>query len=128
MKFFLTLILFCACAFCGCADKYAVQTTQSMQELETILRRNVDHPDNLIPALDAYIEKYQDLWNRNQHVLELHSVNSIKREVNVQLKYLDESYRNILDLDLEIQDTLQDNPEMLHAYQERVRRIGRVNQ
>ena len=119
------LLLFCTFTFGGCADKYGVQMRESAQELEVILRMNVDHPEKLLTELDAYIVKYQPLWDRTKHILENRSDESVSREISTQLRYLDESFKNILDLDLEIQDTLQDRPELLRAYQERVRRIGK---
>ena len=125
MRFLTILFLACTLLFAACAEKHSVQMTKSVQELETILSSHVEDIDGMLPELDAYIVKYQPLWDRNFHIFERMNGDDVVRELSTQLKTLDESYLHILNLDLEIQDILRDDPVRLKAYQDRIRRIGR---
>lgn len=88
------------------------------------MRQNVDNPEGLLTELDKCIEQYAPVWEKSAHLLETTSKDSFQREMNLQIVKLRAVSQEIIDLDLEIQDRIQNNPEMLKAYQDRIHRIG----
>ena len=95
-----------------------------MQAVETAMRLNVDNPEGLFKALDECIVKYQPVWDKGLHLLDTRSKDSYMREYNLQVEELRKVQLSIINLDLEIQDHLRDNPEMLQKYYQKLGEIG----
>ncbi len=121
---FLLIFVLCLCAFTGCGKNQSELILESLQAVETAMRQNVDNPEKLFAELDECIEKYAPVWEASSHLLEHRTKASFKKEFNLQIEDLRTVSQEIVDLDLEIQDRLKDQPELLKAYGERVRRIG----
>lgn len=99
-----------------------------MQAVETAMRLNVDNPEGLLKALDECIEKYQPVWDKSAHLLESKSYDSYMREYNLQVEELRKVQLSIINLDLEIQDNLRDNPDMLQKYYQKLGQLGAQNE
>lgn len=110
----------------SCAKNHSEMVLESLQAIEYAMRTNLEDPEKLLTELDACIEKYGPVWEKSHHLLETRTKDSYKKEVNLQIVKLRATAREIIDLDLEIQDRLEDRPELLKAYEERVKRIGYV--
>lgn len=114
----------------ACHPSYISEMVEADQELEYVLRANLEDPDALLAALDAYIDKYQPLWDKNAEHLKLEGKDlervdaKYDREINVVGARVREIFLNIVDLDLEIQDRLQNDPQKLRDYQARIMKIG----
>ncbi len=94
-----------------------------MHCFETAMRVNVDKPDTLLQSMDACIDKYQDVWTEARTKLINSRPSAVDRQLNVNSVEINRTTQNIIDLDLAIQDHLKDNPQMLSAYMNRIRRI-----
>ncbi len=110
----------------SCGKNHTEMVLESLQAVEYAMRTNLDDPEKMLVELDACIEKYGPVWDKSHHLLETQSKDSYRKEFNLQIVHLREVSREIIDLDLEIQDRLQDQPELLKAYEERVQRIGKT--
>ena len=56
--------------------------------------------------------------------MDFRTYESVSRELSLQDEEIRSSMSNIVDLDLEIQDRYENNPEVLKAYFSRIRKIG----
>ena len=108
----------------SCGKNHSEMVLESLQAIEYVMRTNLDDPEKMLIELDACIEKYGPVWEKSHHLLETRSKDSYRKEFNLQIAQLRKTTSEIIDLDLEIQDRLQDRPELLKAYEERVQRIG----
>lgn len=125
MKHYIYSILFLCLLFCtSCGKNHTEQVLESMQAVETAMRQNVNNPEGLFAALDSCIEKYQPVWDKGAHILDTMSRDSYLREYNLQVEALRKVQLSIINLDLEIQDNLRDNPEMLQKYYQKLGEIG----
>lgn len=126
MKHLFSLILcfFLALSITSCSKNPFEMQLESLQALEQAMRMNVDNPEALFLALDQCIEKYTPVWEQIAVATEHNSLDTLNRQINLKNEPLREVLNNIIDLDLEIQDRFKNDPELLRAYMERVRRIG----
>lgn len=118
------LFVFCAWLILGCTPDPWEAVSESLNELETILSTNMERPENVIGALDNYLERNHIIWRQNEEYFEKASVSEIERKINAYKQNYNERMRRILDLDLEMQDQLARDPVLLQQYMERIHRIG----
>ena len=95
-----------------------------MQAVEMAMRLNVDNPEGLFAALDECIEKYKPVWEKNINLFDTMSYDAYMRENNLQVDALRNVQLSIVNLDLEIQDNLRNNPEMLQKYYQKLGELG----
>ena len=119
---FSILALLCTTIY-GCQKEPVSRILESMQCFETAMRTNVDKPEPLLQSMDNCIEQYQDVWTEARTELMNNRPSTVDRQLNVNSVEINHTVQNIIDLDLAIQDHLKDNPQMLSAYMERIRRI-----
>ena len=117
------IVLFVGLTICGCQKDPVSRILESMHCFETAMRVNVDKPDTLLQSMDACIDKYQDVWTEARTKLINSRPSAVDRQLNVNSVEINRTTQNIIDLDLAIQDHLKDNPQMLSAYMNRIRRI-----
>ena len=119
-------LILCLVAFLliSCAPDPWDQVVGSLNELETVMRQNVEDPDKLIVELDRLIEtKQPELRDAHQRIIN-GSVSTGDRKLNANKQKLLDVIVRITDLDLEIQDRLRDDPQKLYAYMKRVNQLG----
>ena len=123
-KFLFAFIILCLLFCASCGKNQTEQILESMQAVEMAMRLNVDNPEGLFKALDECIEKYKPLWEKNTHLFDTMSYDAYIREYNLQVEDLRKVQLSIVNLDLEIQDNLRDNPEMLQKYYQKLSELG----
>ena len=126
MHKFIAIILY-ALVFLSvsCAPDPWEQVVGTLDEIETVMRQNVEDPDKLIAELDRVIEtKHPVIKEAHQRIIYEDSISKGERKLNVNKKKLLDVVSRITDLDLEIQDRLRDDPQKLNAYMERVNQLG----
>lgn len=126
-KYFFVLLFLCLLFCTSCGKNHTEQVLESMQAVELAMRLNVDNPEGLFAALDQCIEKYKPVWEKSAHLLDTKSYESYMREYNLQVEELRKVQLSIINLDLEIQDNLKDNPEMLQKYYQKLGQLGARN-
>ncbi len=118
------MLFFCISLMTSCGKNQSEQILESLQAVETAMRQNVDDPEALFAELDKCIEQYTPVWEKSAHLLETTPKDSFQREMNLQIVKLRAVSQEIIDLDLEIQDRIQNQPELIKAYRDRIQRIG----
>ena len=106
----------------ACAKPQADQ--ESLAAIENAMRLNVNDPDKLFTELDACIEKYQSVWAKSDLQNHVTDRDKVTQEYEIRAEKIRRHTFNIINLDLEIQDRLIDDPVRLKAYESRVARIG----
>ena len=125
LKWFCPLALCIAlCFLTACGKNTFEKQLEALQAIEKAMRMNVDNPEALFSALDECIEKYTPVWEESSRQMDFRTYESVSRELSLQDEEIRSSMSNIVDLDLEIQDRYEDNPEVLKAYFSRIRKIG----
>ena len=122
-QYIIWIVLFLCIILSGCQKEPVSRILESMQCFETAMRQNVDKPDPLLKSMDNCIEKYQDVWTEARTELMQSRTTTVDRQLNVHSAQINQTIQNIIDLDLAIQDHLKDDPQMLSAYMDRIRRI-----
>ena len=117
-------ILICCLWLTACGKNQTEQILESMQAVEMAMRLNVDNPEGLFAALDECIQKYQPVWDKSAILMDTMDYDTYLREYNLQVEALREVQLSIINLDLEIQDHLRDNPEMLQKYYQKLAQLG----
>ena len=120
----LLLLILCCLWLTACSKNQPEQILESMQAVEMAMRLNVDTPEGLFKALDECIQKYQPVWEKSAILLDTMDYDAYVREYNLQVEALRDVQLSILNLDLEIQDHLRDNPEMLQKYYQKLAQLG----
>ena len=124
MKLLPHILIASALLFSACAKPQADQVLDSLAEIETAMRLNVNDPDKLFLALDDCIEKYKAVWaNSDKQNLEKDR-DKLSQAYDIRAERIRKLTQSIVNLDLEIQDRLIDDPDRLRAYENRVSRIG----
>jgi len=120
------LSIVCAAMFLciACAPDPWDQVLGTLDEVESVMRLNVEDPDKLISELDRVIETSRPVL-RDAHRRIIHgSASEGERKLNVKKQKFLDVVNRITDLDLEIQDRLKDDPQKLNAYIARVNQLG----
>ncbi len=123
-KYFFALVFICLLFCTACGKNHPEQVLESMQAVELAMRMNVDNPEGLFAALDECIVKYKPVWKKSAHLLETKSYESYMREYNLHVEALQKVQLSIINLDLEIQDNLRNDPEMLQKYFQKLEELG----
>lgn len=108
----------------ACAKPQADQVIESLAAIENAMRLNVNDPDKLFTELDVCIEKYQPVWAKSDLQNHVSDRDKVTQEYEIRAEKIRRHTFNIINLDLEIQDRLIDDPVRLKAYESRVARIG----
>jgi len=88
------------------------------------MRQNRRDPDALILKLGHWANENQLAWEKIRNEYAQLSETGIERELSAYEKRIRQTMTNILDLDLEIQDRLRNDPERMSGYQQAFRRTG----
>ncbi len=120
------LSLICAAMFLciACAPDPWDQVLGTLDEVETVMRVNVEDPDKLLSELDRVISSSRPVLRDAHSRIINGSVSEGERKLNVNKQRFLDVVSRITDLDLEIQDRLKDDPQKLNAYIERVNQLG----
>jgi len=88
------------------------------------MRQNRLNPDALTLKLDQWVKENQPAWEKIRREYAQLSETGIERELGAYEKRIRQTMTNILDLDLEIQDRLRNDPQRMADYQQAFRRTG----
>lgn len=119
---FICLIL----AFClgACAPKPEVTLVDALQNIESIMRKNMEEPDRLIAELGAYADANQQAWAEMKRTFNAMSRDDYMRIIDHKQDDIREGMLKIMNLDLEFQDQLKNDPKRMAAYMAAVKKIG----
>ncbi|MCL2326630.1 MAG: hypothetical protein FWC40_09080 [Proteobacteria bacterium] len=113
-----------AAALLACSPAPSAQVLESLNSIESIMRQNRRDPDALILKLGHWANENQLAWEKIRNEYAQLSETGIERELSAYEKRIRQTMTNILDLDLEIQDRLRNDPERMSGYQQAFRRTG----
>ncbi len=113
----LTVYLLLASA-CAKSPEYVL--LDSFDDIESIMRDNVEDPDTLIQKLNEYSAAHHDDWQNMINKFETIGEENVTRALDQHQERLRQTLLNIVNLDLEIQDRLQDDPVRMTAYQKAI--------
>lgn len=117
---FIGLALF----MCACSPSPEAVLIDSLAQFESIMRANVDKPDELVKQLRAFNDANQDSWRRMHEAFDTMDSERATRKVDQHSEEIRKHLIAIVSLDLEIQDRLANDPERLAAYTDTMLSLG----
>lgn len=120
-------LLFSAPLLTACSPSPAQQLLDSYRDLASVMERYADDPLHLFDAMDDCIARYQPLWQKT-HALDTsdeREKSAVEKSFQMHKQDFYDEILNLVNLDLQIQDQLKNDPELLRAYMERIQKIGR---
>ncbi|MBR4985168.1 MAG: hypothetical protein IKY83_05475 [Proteobacteria bacterium] len=128
MKILPHLLIACTLLVSACEKPQADQIYESLTAIENAMRTHINEPEKLLTALDDCIDQYQDVWANSKVQEQTADRERLTQEYDIRADKLRQVMIHLVNLDLEIQDRLLDDPEMLRAYEARIARIGTFRQ
>ncbi len=124
-KFILVFIsLMLAFGLGACAPKPEVTLVDSLKSIESVMRKNLEEPDRLIAELGAYADANQQAWVDMKRAFNAMSRDDYMRIIDHKQDDIRELMLKIMNLDLEFQDQLRNDPVRLAAYMATLKKIG----
>lgn len=108
----------------ACSPKPEETLLASLDEIESIMRENMEHPDELIAQLSAYAEAQQPQWEQMNRTFEAMNRDDYMRIIDHHQDQVRDTILKILDLDLEFQDQIKADSVRMAAYMAAVNKIG----
>lgn len=119
------LLLFVSFATMACTPEPSVRLLESLKAIEIVMQDNATQPELLVVELESCIKKHQDIWAELIQKFDGYSEDQLMRELGARESELRIVMTHILDLDLEIQDRIANQPELRDRYLAAIRSIGR---
>lgn len=108
----------------GCSHDPLERSIERFDALTVLLEANKSEPEKLLTEMDKFLETHNAEWSADRAELE-----AMDRDTQTKLeakheREMERAFKAFMDVSLEIQENLKDNPEALHAFVERLDKIG----
>lgn len=123
----LVAAILCAFVFCACSSEPIDVVYDSYVSMEHIMRKNIDDPDALIAEMNTFVEANRDKIKEARKAFDEMGKDRKLRMIDQRLDELNVVTLRIVNLDLEIQDRLQNDPAKLEAYRLCIRNINFIS-
>ena len=123
----LVVAIVCVFVFCACASEPIDVVYDSYVSMEHIMRKNIDDPDALIAEMNTFAEANREKIKEARKAFDEMGVDHKLRMIDHRLDELNVVTLRIVNLDLEIQDRLQNDPAKLDAYRLCMRNINFIS-